>query len=111
MTAQILVVDDEPDLESLVVQKFRRLIKDGAVSFTFVHDGVQALAALKSNSGFDLVVTDINMPRMDGLTLLQKLHEARRRKLAAARHRRREKNLSLRQPTLALEADQPVTTH
>lgn len=76
MSAQILVVDDEPDLESLVVQKFRRQIRDGAVSFTFVHDGVQALAALKSNSGFDLVVTDINMPRMDGLTLLQKLHEA-----------------------------------
>ena len=41
----------------------------------------------------------------------QELHEARRRKLAAARHRRREKNLSLRQPTLALEVDQPMTNH
>ena len=76
MSAQILIVDDEPDLESLVVQKFRRQIRDGAVSFTYVHDGVQALATLKANSGFDLLVTDINMPRMDGLTLLQKLHEA-----------------------------------
>lgn len=72
----ILIVDDEPDLKSLVVQKFRRQIRDGAVSFTYVHDGVQALATLKANSGFDLLVTDINMPRMDGLTLLQKLHEA-----------------------------------
>jgi signal transduction histidine kinase len=76
MTAQILVVDDEPDLEALVVQKFRHQIRDGTVTFTFVRDGVQALAALKANSGIDLVVTDINMPRMDGLSLLQKLQES-----------------------------------
>ncbi len=75
MTAQILVVDDEPDLEALVLQKFRRQIRDGAVSFQFAHDGVDALAALKANGAIDLVVTDINMPRMDGLSLLQKLQE------------------------------------
>src|SRR5215469_2305442 len=76
MTAQILVVDDEPDVEALVLQKFRRQIKDGAVSFLFAHDGVEALTALRANGAIDLVVTDINMPRMDGLTLLQKLQES-----------------------------------
>ena len=75
MSAQILVVDDEPDLEALVLQKFRHQIRDGAVSFHFAHDGIDALAALKANGDIDLVVTDINMPRMDGLTLLQKLQE------------------------------------
>ena len=76
MTARILVVDDEPDLESLVLQKFRRQIREGSVSFLFAHDGVEALDALKDNVGVDLVVTDINMPRMDGLSLLQKLQES-----------------------------------
>jgi len=75
MSAQILVVDDEPDLEALVMQKFRRQIRDGSVSFLFAHDGVEALTALKANGAIDLVVTDINMPRMDGLSLLQKLQE------------------------------------
>lgn len=75
MTAQILVVDDEPDLEGLILQKFRHQIRDGAVAFHFAHDGVEALAALKTNGALDMVVTDINMPRMDGLTLLQKLQE------------------------------------
>ena len=79
MTDQILVVDDEPDLEVLVLQRFRHQIRDGAVSFLFARDGVEALAALKTNSGIDLVVTDINMPRMDGLLLLQKLQESEER--------------------------------
>jgi adenylate cyclase len=76
MTARILVVDDEPDLEALVLQKFRHLIRDGALSFEFAHDGVEALAVLKAHADIDLVVTDINMPRMDGLSLLQKLQES-----------------------------------
>jgi adenylate cyclase len=76
MTARILVVDDEPDLETLVRQKFRRQIHDDAVSFLFARDGVEALAVLEANEDVDLVVTDINMPRMDGLTLLQKLQES-----------------------------------
>jgi adenylate cyclase len=75
MTAQILVVDDEPDLQVLIQQKFRHQIREGAVSFLFAQDGVEALAALKANGDVDMVVSDINMPRMDGLTLLQKLQE------------------------------------
>ena len=75
MTAHILVVDDEPDVEALVLQKFRHKIRGGAISFLFARDGVEALAALKANGQIDLVVTNINMPRMDGLTLLQKLQK------------------------------------
>jgi adenylate cyclase len=80
MTARILVVDDEPDLEALVLQKFRHLIRDGALSLEFAHDGVEALAVLKAHADIDLVVTDINMPRMDGLSLLQKLQESDEKK-------------------------------
>jgi adenylate cyclase len=79
MTARILVVDDEPDVESLVLQKFRRQLRDGTVTFVFARDGIEALSTLKANGGFDLVVTDINMPRMDGLSLLQKLQESEER--------------------------------
>ena len=75
MTARILVVDDEPDLEELIRQKFRHQIRDGTVGFLFARDGVEALTVLEANHDIDLVVTDINMPRMDGLTLLQKLQE------------------------------------
>jgi adenylate cyclase len=80
MTATILVVDDEPDLEALVLQKFRRQIRDGAVQFVFAHDGIEALASIEQNPHVDMVVSDINMPRMDGLSLLQKLQEAEDKK-------------------------------
>jgi signal transduction histidine kinase len=75
MTARILVVDDEPDLEDLILQKFRHQIRDGSVDFLFARDGVEALCVLEANNAIDLVVTDINMPKMDGLTLLQKLQQ------------------------------------
>lgn len=80
MTATILVVDDEPDLEALVLQKFRRQIRDGVVAFVFAHDGIEALASIERNPHVDLVVSDINMPRMDGLSLLARLQEAEDRK-------------------------------
>ena len=80
MTATILVVDDEPDLEALVLQKFRKQIRDGAVTFMFAHDGVEALQSIESHPHVDMVVSDINMPRMDGLSLLQKLQEAEDKK-------------------------------
>ncbi len=75
MTARILVVDDEPDLELLIVQRFRRQIRDGEFTFTFADDGVNALAALAADPGIDMLLCDINMPRMDGLTLLARLQE------------------------------------
>ncbi len=75
MTARILVVDDEPDLELLISQRFRRQIRDGSFSFAFAEDGVSALAALDGDPTIDMVLSDINMPRMDGLTLLARLQE------------------------------------
>jgi len=76
MTATILFVDDEPDLEALVLQKFRKRIREGAVAFMFAHDGLEALQSLEAHPHVDMVVSDINMPRMDGLSLLAKLQEA-----------------------------------
>ncbi|MCX7381824.1 MAG: response regulator [Alphaproteobacteria bacterium] len=73
MTSQILVVDDEPDIEALVVQKYRREIRSGALAFSFAGDGVEALAVLANRPDIDVVISDINMPRMDGLTLLTHL--------------------------------------
>lgn len=75
MTATILVVDDEPDLEALVQQRFRRQIRGGEFGFCFAHDGVEALDMIAGGKDVDMVLSDINMPRMDGLTLLQKLQE------------------------------------
>jgi class 3 adenylate cyclase/CheY-like chemotaxis protein len=80
MTATILVVDDEPDLEALVLQKFRKQIRDGAVTFMFARDGLEALQSIEQYPDVDMVVSDINMPRMDGLSLLQRLQEAEDKK-------------------------------
>ncbi|KRR19440.1 adenylate/guanylate cyclase domain-containing protein [Bradyrhizobium retamae] len=80
MTATILVVDDEPDLEELVLQKFRRQIGEGIVTFMFARDGVEALQSIERHPNVDLVVCDINMPRMDGLSLLAKLQQAEDKK-------------------------------
>ncbi|MBR0951966.1 adenylate/guanylate cyclase domain-containing protein [Bradyrhizobium canariense] len=80
MTATILFVDDEPDLEALVLQKFRRQIRDGLVTIIFARDGLEALQSLEQNPHVDMVVSDINMPRMDGLSLLAKLQEAEDKK-------------------------------
>jgi class 3 adenylate cyclase len=80
MTATILVVDDEPDLEALVRQKFRKKISHGAVTLVFARDGIEALQSIADHPHVDMVVSDINMPRMDGLSLLQKLQEAEDKK-------------------------------
>ncbi|SEK64819.1 adenylate/guanylate cyclase domain-containing response regulator [Parapedobacter koreensis] len=74
--AKILVVDDEADLEALIRQKFRKKIRENTYSFAFARDGNEALAALKEQDDIDIILTDINMPGMDGLTLLTKLPEA-----------------------------------
>ncbi len=73
--ATILVVDDEADVEALVTQKFRRRVRSGDIAFLFAGDGKHALEILEHEPGVDIVLCDINMPRMDGLTLLQHLNE------------------------------------
>ncbi|MDE0342725.1 MAG: response regulator, partial [Deltaproteobacteria bacterium] len=70
---KILVVDDEPDLERLVLQQMRREIRRREYEFVFAHNGVEALERLSQDPGIDLVVSDINMPKMDGLALLEKI--------------------------------------
>jgi phosphoserine phosphatase RsbU/P len=72
---KILVVDDEPDLELLVRQRFRRQIKQKEYDFIFARDGFEALARIQADPGIDVILTDINMPGMDGLTLLGKIRE------------------------------------
>ena len=73
--AKILVVDDETDLEILIKQKFRRQIRENLYQFVFAMNGHDALEKLQDHSDIDLVLSDINMPGMDGLTLLVKLKE------------------------------------
>ncbi|MGB3508828.1 MAG: EAL domain-containing protein [Microcoleaceae cyanobacterium] len=77
MLAKILVVDDEPDLELLICQKFRKYIKQKELEFLFVQNGIEALEKLENetDTDIDIIFTDINMPKMDGLTLLTKLSE------------------------------------
>lgn len=73
--AKILVVDDEADLEVLIKQKFRQKIRDHKYEFIFAANGVKALEQLDQHHDVDVVLSDINMPEMDGLTLLSKLNE------------------------------------
>ncbi len=73
--AKILVVDDEADLETLIRQKFRQKIRENQYEFVFAMNGVMALEQLEQHQDVDVVLSDINMPEMDGLTLLSKLNE------------------------------------
>ena len=73
MTYKILVVDDEPDLEPLMLQRMRRQIRSGRFEFVFAGNGVEALEKLAADPTIDMVLSDINMPQMDGLTLLEQI--------------------------------------
>jgi class 3 adenylate cyclase len=73
MSYNILVVDDEPDVEMLIKMKFRTKISNGDLAFKFAGNGVQALEILDTHSDINLIFTDINMPVMDGLTLLSRI--------------------------------------
>ena len=73
--AKILVVDDEADLEILIKQKFRKQIRENLYEFVFAENGRRALEQIEVHNDIYLVLSDINMPEMDGLTLLSKLNE------------------------------------
>lgn len=77
MAIKILSVDDELDLEILLTQYFRRKIKKGEYEFAFAHNGLEALQMMLAKPDFDVILSDINMPEMDGLTLLTKINEMR----------------------------------
>jgi sigma-B regulation protein RsbU (phosphoserine phosphatase) len=79
--ANILVVDDEPDLEHLIRQKFRKKISSKEYVFKFAGDGKEALDKIVNDGSINLILTDINMPVMDGLTLLTKINELNNRLL------------------------------
>ena len=74
--AKILVADDEMDLETLIRQKFRKQIREEKYEFIFALNGNDALEKLKQHPDVTLVLSDINMPEMDGLTLLGVLNES-----------------------------------
>ncbi len=75
---KILSVDDEPDMEDLLRQKFRKQMKMKVFEFYFAHDGYEALEILQKEKGIDFLLCDINMPGMDGLTLLTELTKLER---------------------------------
>lgn len=74
--AKILVVDDEVDLEMLIKQKFRQKIREQFYEFVFACNGKEALEKIDQHPDIDMLLSDINMPEMDGLTLLGKLGES-----------------------------------
>ena len=72
---RILIVDDEPDIEPLILRRMRRQIKAGVYGFLFAQNGVEALDVLSEHPNVDIVISDINMPEMDGLTLLEQIRK------------------------------------
>lgn len=73
----ILCVDDEPDMELLITQQFRKQIRNNEYQFVFAHNGIEALAKLVQYPDIRLVLSDINMPEMDGLTFLSRIKEVK----------------------------------
>ena len=76
LSTRILVVDDEPDVKSLLTQRFRRQIRRGKIDFVFASDGQDALEKLGSVPDIVMVLSDINMPKMNGLDLLTQLNQS-----------------------------------
>ena len=74
-TYKILVVDDEPDVEPLIKQRMRRDIRRSKYEFVFAQNGIEAIEVLNRDDDIDMVISDINMPQMDGLTLLGQITE------------------------------------
>jgi len=72
---RILVVDDEPDLQMLILQRFRKQIQQEEYEFCFAENGQEALELLSNSDDISLILSDINMPKMDGLTLLSEVQK------------------------------------
>jgi DNA-binding NtrC family response regulator len=70
---KVLIVDDEADIELLIRERYRKQIRNGELEFVFARDGQEALTKLQEDSNLEIVLSDINMPVMDGLTLLSRL--------------------------------------
>ena len=83
MSIKILSMDDELDMEMLIQTRFRKQIREKRFEFIFVHNGFEALEAIEANNDIDIVLSDINMPEMDGLTFLSKLNEMNKARLKA----------------------------
>lgn len=79
----ILSVDDEQDMEMLISQKFRKQIRNNEYNFIFAQNGVQALEKISQHPEICLVLSDINMPEMDGLSFLTKLKEQKNSEIRA----------------------------
>lgn len=77
-THKILVVDDEPDLQMLMLQKFRSKVRTREYEFLFAENGAEALDVVSKHSDLFLILSDINMPKMDGLTMLDELQKLER---------------------------------
>lgn len=77
MRARILAVDDEPQFEALLRQRFRRQIREGRFEFIFADNGYNALQIVEKDREIDMVLTDINMPKMDGLSFINELKSVR----------------------------------
>ncbi|HUI15505.1 MAG TPA: response regulator [Xanthobacteraceae bacterium] len=79
MNLLILVVDDEPDVEVLFRQQFRRDLRAGRFTMEFAQSAAAALDAISSaaDASLILILSDINMPGMSGLELLPKAKEIR----------------------------------
>ena len=77
MASKILVVDDEPQVERLILQLFRRQVRKKEYEFAFARNGQEALSILEQDNDIEMVLSDLNMPEMDGLTFLSKLKEVK----------------------------------
>jgi len=78
MALKILSIDDELDMKDLIQQKFRRKIRKNEFEFLFAHNGVEAIEIMEHNEDINIILADINMPKMNGLEFLRELAKLKR---------------------------------